>query len=275
MNALPVSPDNERALRDIGRAAGGALLFSLPMLMTMELWYIALYIERWKLLLFLFSSFPLLILLSRQIGFEKTTGWSEAVKDSLVAVGISFATCFVILSLLDVLSAGMSPDGVIGAVAVQLVPASIGALLARSQLGVQKGEENERPESYWRELFLMVVGALFLAFNLAPTEETLLISHKTTYLHTLAILAASLLIMHGFVFSLGFAGGSELTDELTTPRAFLFFTLPGYLISALLSLYLLWIFGSLEGLALGATSKAVVVQALPASIGAAAARLIL
>src|SRR5690606_29136007 len=106
------------------------------------------------------------------------------------------------------------------AVAVQLVPASIGALLARSQLGVEKAEDNERPESYSRELFLMAVGALFLAFNVAPTEETLLISYKITYLHTLAILAVSLLIMHGFVFSLGFAGGRELTDELTTPRAF-------------------------------------------------------
>lgn len=275
MNSLPVDPHNQRALRDMGRAAAGALLFSLPMLMTMELWYIALYIERWKLLLFLFSSFPLLILLSRMIGFEKTTGWSEAVKDSMVAVGISFSTCFVILFLLGVLSSDLNLDNLTAAVAVQLVPASIGALLARSQLGVEKAEDNERPESYSRELFLMAVGALFLAFNVAPTEETLLISYKITYLHTLAILAVSLLIMHGFVFSLGFAGGRELTDELTTPRAFLFFTLPGYVISALLSLYLLWIFGSLDGLAPGAISKAVVVQALPASIGAAAARLIL
>lgn len=275
MNSLPVDPHNQRALRDMGRAAAGALLFSLPMLMTMELWYIALYIERWKLLLFLFSSFPLLILLSRMIGFEKTTGWSEAVKDSMVAIGISFSTCFVILFLLGVLSSDLNLDNLTAAVAVQLVPASIGALLARSQLGVEKAEDNERPESYSRELFLMAVGALFLAFNVAPTEETLLISYKITYLHTLAILAVSLLIMHGFVFSLGFAGGRELTDELTTPRAFLFFTLPGYVISALLSLYLLWIFGSLDGLAPGAISKVVVVQALPASIGAAAARLIL
>ncbi len=275
MNSLPVDPHNQRALRDMGRAAAGALLFSLPMLMTMELWYIALYIERWKLLLFLFSSFPLLILLSRMIGFEKTTGWSEAVKDSMVAVGISFSTCFVVLFLLGVLSSDLNLNNLTAAVAVQLVPASIGALLARSQLGVEKAEDNERPESYSRELFLMAVGALFLAFNVAPTEEMLLISYKITYLHTLAILAVSLLIMHGFVFSLGFAGGRELTDELTTPRAFMFFTLPGYVISALLSLYLLWIFGSLDGLAPGAVSKAVVVQALPASIGAAAARLIL
>lgn len=275
MSSIPVSPDNERALRDTGRAAAGALLFSLPLLMTMELWYIAVYIERWKLLLFLSSSFPLLIVLSRLIGFEKTSGWSDAIKDCLVAVGISFTTCFAILFLLGVLSSDLNLDSLIGAVAVQLVPASIGALLARSQLGVEKEEDRERQESYSRELFLMAIGALFLTFNLAPTEETLLISFKITYLHTLAIVVVSLLIMHGFVFSLGFAGGSELTEELTTPRAFLYFTLPGYLISALLSFYLLWIFGSLDGLAPGPISKAVVVQALPASIGAAAARLIL
>ena len=275
MKLVAVSPGNERALRDTGRAAAGALLFSLPMLMTMELWHIGVYIERWKLLLFLFSSFPLLIVLSRLIGFEKTSGWSDAIRDCLVAVGISFATCSAILFLLGVLSSDLHPDSLTGAVAVQLVPASIGALLARSQLGVQKEEDRETQESYSRELFLMAVGALFLAFNVAPTEETLLISFRITYLHALAIVIVSLLIMHGFVFSLGFAGGSELSGDLTTPRAFLFFTLPGYLISALLSLYLLWIFGSLDGLTPGPISKAVVVQALPASIGAAAARLIL
>jgi putative integral membrane protein (TIGR02587 family) len=267
--------DNRRALIDIGRAAGGALIFSLPMLMTMELWYIGLYIERWKLLLFLCLSCPFLIVLARQMGFEDTLSWTDAVRDSLIAVGVALLTCCAILFMLGIMTSEMGPDNMVGAVAVQLVPASIGALLARSQLGASSVSGDEAPESYPRELLLMAIGALVLALNVAPTEEMMLISYKISYLHALAVVVVSLLVMHAFVFSLGFAGGSELTDELTTPRAFLFFTLPGYLIAILLSLYLLWFFGSLEGLAPGAISKLVVVLAFPASIGAAAARLIL
>ncbi|MFN3524646.1 MAG: TIGR02587 family membrane protein [Paracoccus sp. (in: a-proteobacteria)] len=267
--------DNRRALSDFGRAAAGALIFSLPMLMTMELWYIGLYIERWKLLLFLCSACPFLVVLARQMGFEETRSWTDAVWDSLIAVGVALLTCFAILYMLGIMTSGMGLDNVTGAVTVQLVPASIGALLARSQLGASRACEDDAPESYPRELLLMAIGALFLALNVAPTEEMMLISYKITFLHALVVVIVSLLIMHAFVFSLGFAGGSEVTEDLTTPRAFLFFTLPGYLISILLSLYLLWIFGSLEGLAVGAISKLAVVLAFPASIGAAAARLIL
>lgn len=275
MNTSLITSDNRRALSDIGRAAAGALIFSLPMLMTMELWYIGLYIERWKLLLFLCSSFPFLIVLARHMGFEDTPSWTDAVWDSLIAVGVALLTCIAILYLLGIMTSDMELNNVTGAVAVQLIPASIGALLARSQLGASSASSGDTPETYPRELLLMAVGAMFLALNVAPTEEMMLISYKVTYLHALVIVLVSLLIMHAFVFSLGFAGGSEMTEDLTTPRAFLFFTLPGYLISILLSLYLLWIFGSLEGLAMGATSKLIVVLAFPASIGAAAARLIL
>lgn len=275
MTTSLISPHNRRALSDIGRAAAGALIFSLPMLMTMELWYIGLYIERWKLLLFLCSSFPFLIVLARQMGFEDTLCWTDALWDTLIAVGVAALTCLAILYMLGIMTSDMDLNNVTGAVAVQLVPASIGALLARSQLGASSESEGDANETYPRELLLMAIGALFLALNVAPTEEMMLISFKISYLHALVIVIVSLLIMHGFVFSLGFAGGTEVTDDLTTPRAFLFFTLPGYLISILLSLYLLWIFGSLEGLAIGAISKLAVVLAFPASIGAAAARLIL
>lgn len=279
MAGPPTASDNRRAISDIGRAAGGALIFSLPMLMTMELWNIGLYIERWKLLLFLCSSCPFLIVLARQMGFEETLSWSDAIWDSLIAVGVALLTCSAILYMLGIMTPGMDLDNVTGAVAVQLVPASIGALLARSQLGEGTTEDGadagDVTETYPRELLMMAIGALFLALNVAPTEEMMLISYKIGYLQALVVVVVSLLIMHGFVFSLGFAGGSEVTDDLTTPRAFLFFTLPGYLISILLSLYLLWIFGSLEGLAMGAACKLVVVLAFPASIGAAAARLIL
>ena len=52
-------------------------------------------------------------------------------------------------------------------------------------------------------------------------------------------------------------------------------TLPGYAITLLASAYVLWTFGRLDGLGFGAMLHVVLVLALPASVGAAAARLIL
>src|SRR5690606_22702414 len=82
-------------------------------------------------------------------------------------------------------------------------------------------------ESYVGELFLMGVGALFLGFNVAPTEEMLLISYQMGPWLALALVGLSILLMHGFVFAVSFAGGSALAEEGAQWSAFLRLTVPG------------------------------------------------
>ena len=57
-----------RFLVGIGRGAAGALIFGIPMLMTMELWYLGFYMERYRLLLLLLVKIPLLVVLAHRIG---------------------------------------------------------------------------------------------------------------------------------------------------------------------------------------------------------------
>src|SRR3546814_11437493 len=89
-------------------------------------------------------------------------------------------------------------------------PARIGALVARGQLGQKGGkpaEERHRPgQGYGAQLFLMSVGALVLAWNVAPTEEMILIAYKMEPEKELALLVASLVVMHGFVYATNFVG---------------------------------------------------------------------
>ncbi|UXN76173.1 TIGR02587 family membrane protein (plasmid) [Devosia sp. A8/3-2] len=59
----------------LGRAFGGALVFSLPMLMTMEMWDLGFAMERWKAVLLLAASLPMLMFLSHYSGFERTWDW--------------------------------------------------------------------------------------------------------------------------------------------------------------------------------------------------------
>jgi putative integral membrane protein (TIGR02587 family) len=274
----PSPPSNSRALRDFGRAAGGALIFSLPVLMTMEMWWLGFYLDRTRLLVLMLSTLPLLVVLSRQVGFETTGSLRDDLLDAAIALGIAALVCSVTLVLFGTVTPDMPLDEVLGKIAIQMVPASIGALLAKSQFGAGPDDDDERQpreETYGRELFLMGVGALFLAFNVAPTEEMALIAYQMTRWHALVLIALTIALMHGFVFAVGFAGGSQVSEQEKWWSPFLRLTLPGYAIALSMSLYLLWVFGRLDGMDMASVAMVAVVLALPAAIGAAAARLIL
>lgn len=267
-----------RPIRDFGRAAGGALVFSLPMLMTMEMWWLGFYLEPWRLLVLIVTAIPLLIVLSRQVGFEETRRWRDDLLDTAIAIGVAALVCTLLLFLFGTIESGMPLREVAGKIVVQIVPASIGALLATSQFAAGDGEEEppaEKDETYGGEIFLMGVGALFLGFNVAPTEEMLLISFRMTEWHALGLVLLSIALMHGFVFAVGFAGGSDISPEEPWWSPLVRLTLPGYVVALAVSVYLLWIFGRFDELSAGSIVMATVVLTFPSAIGAAAARLIL
>jgi putative integral membrane protein (TIGR02587 family) len=274
----PKRPFPSKVWTDFARAGGGALVFSLPMLMTMELWWLGFYLDRPRLIVLVLTALPLLVVLSHHVGFERTRRWRDDVLDAFIALGVAGMVCSLLLMLFGVITFHTAVDEAIGKVAIQMVPAAIGALLSKSQFGADGTEEenpSEQDESYGGELFLMAVGSLFLGFNVAPTEEMMLISYQMTEWHALGLVLISVLLMHGFVFAAGFAGGSEASPDEPWWSPFVRLTLPGYVIAVTVSLYLLWIFARLDGVGLDAAVMATVVLAFPAAIGAAAARLIL
>jgi putative integral membrane protein (TIGR02587 family) len=274
----PKRPFPSKVWTDFARAGGGALVFSLPMLMTMELWWLGFYLDRPRLIVLVLTALPLLVVLSHHVGFEQTRRWRDDVLDAFIALGVAGMVCSLLLMLFGVITFRTALDEAIGKVAIQMVPAAIGALLAKSQFGAGGTEEqdpSDQDESYGGELFLMAVGSLFLGFNVAPTEEMMLISYQMTEWHALGLVLISVLLMHGFVFAAGFAGGSETSPDEPWWSPFVRLTLPGYMIAATVSLYLLWMFARLDGVGLDAAVMATVVLAFPAAIGAAAARLIL
>lgn len=257
-----------------GRAAGGALIFALPMLMTAEMWELGLEMHRLRLAAFVLLSVPMLTVLSHFIGFERTTCWRDAAFDALYALAIGGVIGFALLTVLAVFRPPPTLDRMVGQVAVQSVPAAIGALLARTQFG----SETARPPAdagspYVGEMFLMGTGALFLGLNIAPTDEIWILSARMTAWHAIAVVLLSLATMHAFVYAVGFRGGSSHSAELPWSAAFLRFTLPGYAVAAAVSLYVLWVFGGLDG-GFDQGVSAMVVLTLPGAIGAAAARLI-
>ncbi|WP_244530057.1 TIGR02587 family membrane protein [Rhizobium sp. NFR07] len=267
----------------LGRGAAGALLFAVPMLMTMELWELGDYTERSRLLVMLFLNIPLLFFLAHQIGFERTFTWRQAARDATIAFGLGILISAVMLAMMGILKPETSFTSIIGRIAIQSVPASIGALLGRSQLGggarQNEPDEGAVPDhlspNFARELFLMGVGALFLNLNVAPTEEVILISYKMTPWHALATILVSIAIMHAFVYAVSFRGTHQIPEGEPRWHALFRFTLPGYVITMLISLYVLWIFGRLDDTAASQILMSAIVLSFPGAIGAASARLIL
>ena len=261
----------------LARAFAGAIVFGLPLLMTMEMWALGFYMDPLRLAVFLALMFPLLVVLAYYAGFEESVGWTHLVLSACVAYAVAFVAAAAGLALLGVLQPGMSIEEIVGKISLQAIPASIGAMLARSQLGEREEQQDEerRRDTYWGELFLAGVGALFLAFNVAPTEEVVLIATMMTGWHALALIGVSLAIMHGFVYAVEFRGQAAVHPELSVWSEFLRLTVVAYVVALLICLYVLWSFGRSDGLALGELLMQTVVLGFPAAIGAAAARLIL
>ena len=262
--------------RALSRAFGGALLFSFPLLMTMEMWSLGMAVERWRLLAFLVLALPMLIGLSYFAGFEPTFRLKDEVLDALAAFGVGFLLSAALLAIFGVLRIDeIATHSALGKVSLCAVPAAVGALLAGKQLGERGPGDREKAQAgSLGELFLMAVGAAFLAFNVAPTEEMILIAYQMGPIATLLLMAASIGLLHVFVYQLGFPGETRRREAGGFMRTFVAFTAPGYGVALLMSLYLLWTFGRTDGVAAHEIASMTIVLGFPAAIGAATARLV-
>lgn len=262
--------------RDLARGFAGALLFALPLLMTMEMWWIGFYASPGRLAAFLVASVPLLVGLAYYAGFRDSFDWRDDLVDAFTAIGIGAITAGLALSLFGVIRLGDGLFDIVGKIAVQTVPAAMGAVLAREELGgaQQNAEERQAEAAYGGKLFLMAAGALYFSFNVAPIEEMLLIAYKMTPLMGLLLVGVSLGVLHAFVFEIGFYGRRKPEIDGFWPL-FLRYTIVGYALALVVSACVLWMFERFAGLDLASGVLVTVVLGFPAALGAAAARLVL
>jgi putative integral membrane protein (TIGR02587 family) len=244
--------------------------------MTMEMWQLGFYMARLPLALFIVVMIPVLIGLEYYTGFKESTTLLDEVADAAVAYGVGLVASLVVLLLFNLIRPDEPLSSIVGKVALQSVPASFGAMLSGSQFEAQGPAErrHKRDIGYGGTLFVMGVGALFLAFNVAPTEEMVLLASRMTPWHAVALALTSLLLIHGFVYALAFRGGHEAPEGPWRWNLVLRYTVPGYAIALLVSAYVLWTFGRYEDRAVARMVMQAVVLGFPASIGAAAARLV-
>ncbi|RYZ57814.1 MAG: TIGR02587 family membrane protein [Proteobacteria bacterium] len=277
---------NAQFIVGLGRASAGAVIFSLPLLMTMEMWNLGFYIEPLRRALMIVLSIPLLIGLSHVFGFEETFGWQDDTIDAFVALTVGFFCSAIILYILGVIKGDNSGQELFGKIELQMIPASIGALLAQSQLGSRDrsdGDEDaddnasteEKTTTYWGEIFLMAVGSLFLSLSIAPTEEVILIAFSITKWQGFQLGVLSLMLMHAFVYVVDFRGSEKPDHPVSRGSIFIRFTVVGYALALLTGFFVLWVFGRTTGMSALEISMITVVLGFPSAVGASAARLII
>jgi putative integral membrane protein (TIGR02587 family) len=281
-----------REIRDLVKGASGGFLFGVPLLYTMEVWFIGSHVEPSVLLYILGSTYTVIFLLTRMEGFRrnKSKHFTETAIESIEALAIGIICATMMLILLQQINWSTSLHEVLGKIVFEGVPFSIGVALSRSILSgdreLPRSSDSQSLLSNKKvgnggiyqdtlaDLSATLIGATIIAFAIAPTDEVPMLAASTSPPWLLAIVAASLIISYGIVFVAGFSNQKKRRQQQG------FFQLPSgetvfsYLVSLLAAVLMLWFFHQLSWddpwqLWLRYT----LILGLPATIGGAAGRI--
>lgn len=258
----------------LGRAFIGALLFASPLFMTMEMWQFGFTMDPLRLVALLIAGFALLVPLSYFAGFERAFGLLDHVLDAFAAIAIAAFTALIVFMLFAVLQPEQPLAEIVAKIAVATFPGAIGALLADKQLGSQRNVSDASDRSYLARLFLMAIGALFVALNVAPTEEMMLIAFQSSPWHIALVIMASVALLHGLLFWVDFPGRDERRGDRSFWSVLLRYSFAGFGLCVLSSFALLWAFGRIDGVGFAEMIEFVAVLSFPAALGAGLAHLV-
>ncbi|MEG4110455.1 MULTISPECIES: TIGR02587 family membrane protein [unclassified Microcoleus] len=268
-------------LNDIIRGASGGFLFGIPLLYTMEVWWIGSHTKPAEMSIAIATTFIVVFLLTRTEGFRKTKDirWLEAAIDTVEAIAIGIVCAALILFLLREITPETPLQETLGKIIFEGLPFALGVALAsgflsgdRYQSSDSDSEPNINPTL--ADIGATLIGAMIIAFNIAPTDEIPMLAAGISPPWQLAIIAASLLISYGIVFVAGFTYQAKRQQQQGIFQRPLSETVMAYLVSLVASAFMMFFFHKLSfddpwSIWLNYT----LVLGLPATIGGAAGRL--
>ena len=269
--------DNERLA--FTRAFAGAAVFGIPLVYTMEMWWIGKSLPITHLLavfaLGLLANFGL----AHVAGFRKESSllmsFDQAV-DAL-AVGILLAA-FLLFGMNQLRPTDGLVQGV-GTVILLALPLSLGASAAREVFEGRVTDEEKNGHVHlpvWKRMVAHIgataIGGVFIGLSIAPTDEVTMVTAGITRWHLFLIIGLSLLLSYLIVFASGFARHQPpgpLHHAISE-------TVFSYAISLVVAILLLIMLERVRpGDPLAEMVRQTIVLALPVSIGGAAGRLVI
>lgn len=319
---LPSRREWQDEFADLIRGASGGFLFGIPLLYTMEVWWIGSYTSPPVLLLLLAITYGIVFLLNRTDGFRQINSDHplQAATDSIEAIAIGTFCVTTVLILLQEVTLLTPLDEALGKIILEGLPFAIGVALARSilkgdqdqdkaQNQDQSQEQDSNPDQIQNsdnqnsseirieqeaqklrshppdaksgkfnatlaDVGATLIGTIFIAFNIAPTDEVPMLVAAASPPWLIAIILTSLVISYSIVFVAGFTTQQQRQQQQGLFQHPLTETFMSYLISLIAAAFMLWFFHRLS-LEDPWTSwlNYTIILGLPATVGGAAGRL--
>ena len=276
------------SMYEYGRGLAGGLLFSLPLLYTMEVWWIGHTVSPVRMIGAFLATLLLLLGYNRYAGLHHDATWREVIIDSIEELGLGLLVSTLVLWLLGRIQSDMSFQEVLGRVVLESITVAIGVSVGTAQLGGGNGEEeqthtgkskdhsDEDDERSDPELIqqgvLGLCGAVLIAGNVAPTEEILMIASEVDAWRLLGIALFSVLVCALVMYFSEFRGsGAHYYTRLDAVLGVSY----TYVIALIAAALLLILFDSFADQSWSMRVAQTIVLGLPAALGASAGRLLL
>jgi putative integral membrane protein (TIGR02587 family) len=283
------------SLQEYGRGIAGGILFSLPLLYTMEVWWAGFSVRPWQLAAAVLTTLVLLLGYNRYAGLRSDAGMLEVLIDSIEELGIGLVIATTVLLLLGRISADMPASEIAGKIIVEALVVAIGVSVGTAQLGggdnasdddtgmdtddaagasPNRESPTRKSDSLVGQLVLAFCGAILIAANVAPTEEIIMLAVELSAWRLLGLALVSILLSALIVYYSDFRSTQRLAPDQGFFAVF-YGTTMTYAVALITSAMLLWFFGSFDGFALSTCLGATVVLGVAAVLGASAGRLLL
>ncbi len=298
----------KREINDLVRGLCGGFLFGIPLLYTMEVWWIGSSVSPPQLAGVLLTTLLGTYLLSRTAGFRKSqaTTEREAIADAVEAIALGILCAFTMLTIFRQITLETRFSGAIGQVVFESVPFSLGVALSNQFLRNSddsdsddsdetsnnqlepNNSESSKPELGEMEHFFpednlnetisdigaTLLGALIIAFSIAPTDEVTVLVAAVSGPWLMGLVFVSLLLSYSIVFQANFTRQDQRRLQKGPFQGPLSETVFSYLLSLTAAALMLSFFGKIDTSAsVGLAFRQVLILGLPATIGGAAGRL--
>lgn len=284
-----------RSIQEYLRGIAGGLMFSLPLLYTMEVWWTGFTMPPLRMLIYVLATFSLLLGYNRYAGLRRDASPVEVAIDSVEEMGLGLIIAAGVLWLLGQIAFDMTVNEIVGKIIVEAMTVAIGVSVGTAQLGGGEGNEegdtgieNEAPQSsscpmpflteedsdFGGQVALALCGAVLFAANVAPTEEIIMIATETSSGKLVGVALLSMLISALILFYSDFTGAQRFTKTRGI-KTVVFGAVVTYAIALVASAAILWFFGRFDGMSVITCLSETVVLGLAATLGASAGRLLL
>ncbi|HLL75989.1 MAG TPA: TIGR02587 family membrane protein [Pyrinomonadaceae bacterium] len=273
-----------KSLREYARGVAGGLLFSLPLLYTMEVWWAGFIAHPWRLAAYVVATFVLLLGYNEFVGLRRDATFAEVVIDSVEEMGIGIVVAAVVLWLLGRVTLGAGAGEAVGQIVVEAMTVAIGVSVGTAQLGGGGGEDEEDKGvgegarggagGFGAQVIIAFCGAVLFAANVAPTEEIVMIAVEISAWRLAGLAALSLAVGALILYYSEFANAREHI-RFDRHHDVLVGTIITYAVALVASALILWFFGRFDGQSAAVCAAQTVVLGVAATLGSSAGRLLL